>query len=60
MVEGQTFKERLLIAVQDSYQAYVDHGARSNQKIKGIIYVITHTPIFTVLTLFLIRLARFW
>jgi len=34
MVEGQTFKERLLIAVQDSYQAYVDHGARSNQKIK--------------------------
>ncbi len=34
MIEGRNFKERLLNAVQDSYQSYVDHGPRSNQKIK--------------------------
>ena len=34
LIEGQNFKERLLIAVQDSYQAYVNYGPRSNQKIK--------------------------
>ncbi len=28
------FKERLLVAVQDSYEEYVNHGPRSNAKIK--------------------------
>ena len=28
MIEGRNFKERLLNAVQDSYQSYVDHGLR--------------------------------
>ncbi len=43
--EKQNFKERLLVAVQRSYQPYLDHGPRSNEKIK-----ILHGWIITELT----------
>jgi len=45
VIERRYFKERLLLAVQKSYQAYVDHGPRSNEKIK-----ILHGWIITELT----------